>query len=98
VRIGGNDIVAGGGCDGPCILGCRTYTYTGTSEPVPGPPDPVVGNARWRPRWDRKVAKQNSNKVLFLTAIYMHKYIHMRLENQATGTAHVRLPFGDYGP
>jgi hypothetical protein len=30
-------------------LGCSTGTGTGTGDPVPGSPDPVVNNARWRP-------------------------------------------------
>jgi hypothetical protein len=30
-------------------IGCLTGTGTDTGEPVPGSPDPVVGNARWRP-------------------------------------------------
>jgi hypothetical protein len=57
-------------------LGCRTGTGTGTGEPVPGPANPVVGNARWR-RWDRKVktklGKQSFN-VFSMLSIYKFMY------------------------
>jgi hypothetical protein len=40
IRDDGGDALVG--------LGCLTGTGTGNGELVPGPPDPVVGNARWR--------------------------------------------------
>jgi hypothetical protein len=43
-------------------------------------------------RWDRK-----ENKKLFLP-LSIYKYIRMRLQNQATRTAHARLPSGGHGP
>jgi hypothetical protein len=45
------------------ILGCRTSTGTGTGDPVPGSPNPVVGNARWRPLGSQ--GEKKTRKVLF---------------------------------
>jgi hypothetical protein len=40
------------------LLDCSTGTGTGTGDPVPGSPDPVVNNARWRP-----LGSQDENKT-----------------------------------
>jgi hypothetical protein len=77
-------------------LGCSTGTGTGTGDPVPGSPDPVVNNARWRPLGSQ--GEKKTRKIIIFTAIYIQIYIRMRLQNQATGTAHARLPSGGHGP
>jgi hypothetical protein len=77
-------------------LGCSTGTGTGTGDPVLGSPDPVVNNARWRPLGSQGENKTRKNIVF--TAIHIQVYIHMRLQNQATGTAHARLPSGGHEP
>jgi hypothetical protein len=59
-----------------CDLGCLTVT----GEPVPGPPDPVVGNARWRRRWDRLVSENKTRILHFFIAIYVQVYIYAALE------------------
>jgi hypothetical protein len=77
-------------------LGCSIGTGTGTGGPVPGSPDPVVNNARWRPLGSQGENKTRQN--IIFTAIYIQVYTRMRLQNQATGTAHARLPSGGHGP
>jgi hypothetical protein len=78
-------------------LGCRTGTGTGTGEPVrTGSPGPGIGQcAMPNGGWDRKV---KTKLGFFFTAIDIQAYTYMRLQNQATGTAHARLPSGDHGP
>jgi hypothetical protein len=49
-------------------LGCSTGTDTGTGDPVPGSPDPVVNNARWRP-----LKSQGENKA----PLSIYKYIYV---------------------
>jgi hypothetical protein len=55
-----------------------------------------VGNARWRPLGSQGENKSRKNIIFYRLSIY--KYIHVRLQNQATSTAHARLPSGGHGP
>jgi hypothetical protein len=52
--------------------GCSTGTGTGTGDPVPGSPDPVVNNARWRPLGSQGENKNQKN--IIFTAIYIQVY------------------------
>jgi hypothetical protein len=56
-------------------LGCSIGTVTGTGDPVPGSPDPVVNNARWRPlgsKGENKTRKRYYSYRYRFTSIYTY--------------------------
>jgi hypothetical protein len=53
-------------------LCCRTGTGTGTGDPVLGSPDPVMGNAWWRPLGSQ--GENKSRKNMIFIAIYIQVY------------------------
>jgi hypothetical protein len=76
-------------------LGCRTGTGTGTGELVPGPLDPVVGNARWRP-----LGSQGKNKKLGFFYRYLYLFIYRQVCTYAapeSGHCHSPCPLAIWG-